>query len=87
MNWIQSKDLCLVLMIKNISKAMDMVDKLLIARVDYKKTVIFITNQKSFFVKHISLFFSLVRPTFLSSMLNLENTKNLKIIKVKQTQK
>ena len=74
-------------MIKNISKAMDMVDKLLIARVDYKKTVIFITNQKSFFVKHISLFFCLVRPTFLSSMLNLENTKNLKIIKVKQTQK
>ena len=66
---------------------MDMVDKLLIARVDYKKTVIFITNQKSFFVKHISFIFFSGQTNFLSSMLNLENTKNLKIIKVKQTQK
>ena len=78
MNWIQSKDLCLVLMIKNISKAMDMVDKLLIARVDYKKTVIFITKQKSFFVKHISFIFFFGQTNFFIKYAKFGKHKELK---------
>ena len=78
MNWIQSKDLCLVLMIKNISKVMDMVDKLLIARVDYKKTVIFITNQKSFFVKHISFIFFSGQTNFFIKYAKFGKHKELK---------
>ena len=43
---------------------MDMTDRLLVIRVNYKKTVILLTIQKSFFVKHIVLIFSLVRTAF-----------------------
>ena len=34
--------------------------------------------KKSFFVKHIVFIFSLISAAFLSSILNLKNTKNLK---------
>ena len=57
---------------------MDMMDWLLVIKVIYKKTVILITIQKSFFVKHIVLIFSLVRIALSSSILNLKNAKHLK---------
>ena len=47
-----------------------------------KKTVILITIQKRFCAKQIVLFFSLVRTDFLSSILNLENAKNISQEKV-----
>ena len=46
-----TKFLCLALMTKLISKTIDMMDKLLVIRVDYQKAVILITIYKSFFVK------------------------------------
>ena len=55
-------------------KENDAMDKPLII----KKTVILITIQIRFFVKHIVLIFPLVRTTFLSNILNLKNTKHLK---------
>ena len=62
---------------------MDMTDKLLDIRVNYKKktkkkTVILITIQKSFFVKHIVLISSLIRPAFLLGISNLKNARHLK---------
>ena len=42
---------------------------LLVIRVSYKKTVILITIQKTFFVKHILLIFSLVKTDFLTRIL------------------
>ena len=70
-------------MTKYIFKTMDMTDKLLDIRVNYKqktkkKTVILITIQKSFFVKHIVLISSLIRPAFLSGISNLKNARHLK---------
>ena len=38
----------------------------------------FFSSQNTFFVKHISLNFSLMRTTFLSSILNLKKCKELK---------
>ena len=43
-----------------------------------KKTVILITIQKKFFVKHIVLISSLIRPAFLSGISNLKNARHLK---------
>ena len=54
-------------MMKYTSKTMDLMDQLLVIRVIYKKIVILITIQGSFFVKHIVLVFSLARTAFLSS--------------------
>ena len=54
-------------MMKYTSKTMDLMDQLLVIRVIYKKIVILITIQESFFVKHIVLAFSLARTAFLSS--------------------
>ena len=39
-------------------------DLLVVIRVTYNETVILVTIQKSFFVKHIVLTFSLVRTAF-----------------------
>ena len=69
--------LYLALMIKHTSKTMDVLDQLLVIRVNYKKTVILITIRKSFFVKHIVLIFSLISTAFLSGILNLKNPKHL----------
>ena len=44
------------------------------------KTVILITTQKCFFFKYIALIFSLIKTTFLSSILSLKNAKHLKKI-------
>ena len=68
---------CFVMMTKYIFKTMDMMDQLLDIRVNYKKNYVN-SIQKSFFFKHVVLIFSLVRTAFLSSILNLKNTKNLK---------
>ena len=58
----------LVLMIKYTSKTMYVMDKLLIIRFNYKKkTVILITTQKSFFVKHVLLIFFLARADVLQA--------------------
>ena len=56
--------LSLALMIKYTSKAMDMMDQLLVFRTNHKKAVILITIQNSFFVKEIVLTFSSVRAAF-----------------------
>ena len=42
---------CLALMTKYVSKTMDMIDYLLVIRVNYKKSVDEISVQKSLFVK------------------------------------
>ena len=48
---------------------MDVMDWLLIIRVNYEKAVILITMQKSFFDEQNVLIFSLVKTAFLSSNL------------------
>ena len=60
-------------MIKYTSKTMDVIDLLLVIRVNYIKTVILTTIQKSFLssYKNIILIFSLVRTAFLSSYKNI----------------
>ena len=68
----------LALMIKYISKAMDVMDSSWLLELTIKKTVILITIQESFFVKQIVLIFSLIRAAFLSSILNLKTAKHLK---------
>ena len=40
---------------------METMDQLLVARVNYKKTVILITTQRSYFAEQIVLIFSLIR--------------------------
>ena len=51
--------LCLAMIIKYASKTMVAMDQPLVIRVNQKKTVILVTIQKSFFVKHICFnFFS-----------------------------
>ena len=57
---------------------MDVMDWLLIIRVNYEKAVILITMQKSFFDEQNVLIFSLVKTAFLSSILNWKNAKHLK---------
>ena len=54
--------LCLDLMIKYASKTMDVMDWLLVIRVNHKKTVILLATQKRFFVKQSV--FSLIRADF-----------------------
>ena len=46
---------------------METMDQLLVARVNYKKTVILITTQRSYFAEQIVLIFSLIR-TVISSI-------------------
>ena len=78
MKFSYERFLCLFLMIKYTSKTMDEMDYHLAIEVNYKKTVILIAIQKSFFVKQIDLILSLIRTAFLSSILNLKSAKHLK---------
>ena len=66
--------LYLAWMIKYTSKTMDVMDHLVI-RVNFKKTVILITNQKSFFVKQIVL---ILKNRFFVKQIKFEKRKALK---------
>ena len=68
--------LCLALVIKYTSKAMDGMDWLLSTTVNYKNIVILITIKKMLFCQANCFNFSLVRAASLSSISNLKNTKN-----------
>ena len=57
--------LCLALIVKYISETMDVVNQLLVTKVNYKRNSYLDNYLKKLFVKHAVLIFSLVKTAFL----------------------